>query len=66
MLIENVLQSILNASLVDELGLDVDGLIVLVSVSDRLLLSLGLSRSSLLLLGRRGLLLVLLSLTSFG
>lgn len=64
--IENVLQSILNASLVDELGLDVDGLIVLVSVSDRLLLSLGLSRSSLLLLGRRGLLLVLLSLTSFG
>ena len=64
--IENVLQSILNASLVDELGLDVDGLIVLVSVSDRLLLALGLSRSSLLLLSRRLLLLVLLSLTSFG
>lgn len=46
-------QSFVNASLVDNLRLDIHCVILTLILSDYLLLALGFSRSSLLLLSRR-------------
>jgi len=53
MSIENTFQSFVNASLVDNLRLDIHRAIFIPILSDRLLLALSLSRGRLLLLSRR-------------
>lgn len=60
------LKSIIITSLLDKLGLDSNRAILILCINDRLLLALGLSWSSLLLLSRRGLLIIVFSLASVG